>query len=112
MAPFEEFRVSMKPKKTTIHPYLISLGKQIKFIRIQKGLSLESLGSSIGIDGSNLQKIEKGQNITLSTLIKILIILGSEPVDFFADINWNLSKDDIDRLTIIKPTKRSKTRKR
>lgn len=90
----------MKPRKKPIHPYLKSIGSHIKRLRDNKEMSLETLGDSIGIGGSNLQKIENGANITLSSLIKICIALEITPVQFFDNIPWKLSLDDIEELTI------------
>lgn len=97
-----------KPKKKTIHPYLIELGFEIKKLRLEKGLSLERVGSEIGIDGSNLQKIELGNNITIQTLLKLCICLSVSPSEMLSNIKWDLTESDLDKLTtpriIKKPT--------
>jgi transcriptional regulator with XRE-family HTH domain len=90
----------MKPRKKPIHPYLKKVGANIKYLRNQKKISLEDVGAAIGIDGSNMQKIEKGANITLSSLMKIFIVLETSPMQFFSSLKWDLSTDDIDSLTI------------
>jgi transcriptional regulator with XRE-family HTH domain len=101
----------MKSRKKPIHPYLKEIGGQIKHLRHQKGLSLESLGASIGIDGPNMQKIENGANITLSSFLKIFIVLEVTPNQFFSALSWKLTEDDIDALTIPRTIKK-KTRKK
>jgi transcriptional regulator with XRE-family HTH domain len=68
---------------------IVKVGEQIKYFRKDKGISLESLGLDIGLDGSNMNKIEKGQNITLATLFKILSALKITPKDFFYELELN-----------------------
>lgn len=89
-------------KKMVKHPFLIALGAEIKRLRIRNKLSLEALGSEIGIDGSNLQKIELGHNITLSTLLKLCICLKTTPSQLFNSIMWDLTENDLDKLTLTK----------
>lgn len=91
-----------KPKKKLKHPFLVALGIQLKRLRVQKKLSLEALGSDIGIDGSNLQKIELGHNITLNTLLKLCICLQITPAELFNSIDWNLTENDLDKLSVSK----------
>ena len=88
-----------KPRKKPLHPYLVELGMEIRKLRTQRKLSLETLGSEIGLDASNLQKIELGQNLTLSTLLKLCICLNLTPAKLFDKIEWELTEADIDRLT-------------
>lgn len=89
----------MKSRKKPIHPYLKEIGAHIKALRDKKQLSLETIGATIGIGGSNLQKIENGANITLSSLIKIFIVLEITPVQFFSGLSWEVTEDDIEELT-------------
>jgi len=104
-----------KPRKKPLHPYLAGLGAEIRKIRLGKGLSLEVLGTDIGLDASNLQKIELGQNLTLNTLLKLCISLDISPADFFKRLPWALGEQDIDALTTPRPVRRKsglKTRKK
>jgi hypothetical protein len=48
------------------------------------------------LDASNLQKIELGQNLTLSTLLKLCICLKTTPAKLFDKIKWDLTEEDID----------------
>ena len=75
-----------KPKKKPVHPYLIELGAEIRKIRLQRKLSLEVLGSEIGLDASNLQKIELGQNLTITTVLKVCICLKITPAKLSAPL--------------------------
>ena len=99
-----------KPKKKTAHPYLIELGAQIKQLRTHKKLSLETLGSEIGLDASNLQKIEQGQNLTLHTILKLCICLKTTPAKLFDKLTWDLTEKDIDALTNPRTIKKPKNK--
>jgi transcriptional regulator with XRE-family HTH domain len=99
------------PVKKSVHPYLIELGSEIKKLRLQRQLSLEIVGGEIGLDASNLQKIELGQNLTLNTLLKICISLKISPGKLFEKISWDLSEKDIDFLTTARIIKKKKSKK-
>ncbi len=90
---------------------MIELGVQLKRLRIQNNLSLESLGSELGIDGSNLQKIEYGHNITISTLLKLCICLNISPADLLSEIKWSLTENDLDKLSVPKSIKKKPVKK-
>jgi transcriptional regulator with XRE-family HTH domain len=97
-----------KPKKKPIHPYLIALGSEIKRLRVNRKLSLEALGSDIGLDAANLQKIENGQNLTLNTLLKLAICLKTPPSKLLDKVAWNLNEKDLDALTTIRSVKKGR----
>jgi DNA-binding Xre family transcriptional regulator len=101
-----------KARKKPIHPYLIALGAEIKKVRVHKKLSLEVLGGELGLDASNLQKIELGQNLTLSTLLKLCICLKISPSKLLDRVSWNLTERDLDALTTPRPVKGKKIRKK
>jgi transcriptional regulator with XRE-family HTH domain len=88
-----------KPRKKPLHPYLIEVGNEIKKLRTRQKISLEKLGSEMGLDGSNIQKIEQGQNLTLNTILKLCICLKTTPAKLFDKIQWDLNEEDIDVLT-------------
>jgi transcriptional regulator with XRE-family HTH domain len=100
-----------KPRKKPIHPYLIGLGIEIKKLRIKREFSLEKLGIEIGLDASNLQKIELGQNLTLNTLLKLCICLNITPTKLFDKLKWDLTEEDIDALTTPRPIKKKIAKK-
>ncbi len=52
------------------------IGKRIKQIRLNKNISQETLSERIGIHRVTLSKIERGQRISLLTLIQIMRGLG------------------------------------
>ena len=59
---------------------LSELGKNIKTLRKQKGLSQESLAGQSGISRATLSKLENGYiaNISIVTTNQILSLLGYE----------------------------------
>lgn len=98
-----------KPSKKSSHPYFAKLGIEIRKIRTNKGLSLEALGTEIGIDGPNMQKIEGGLNLTLSTLLKLCICLDITPSKLLERITWNLDEKDLEALTTPRNIKKKKS---
>lgn len=95
-----------KSRKKPLHPYLVQLGAELRQLRNKKRLSLESVGAAIGLDASNMQKIELGKNLTLNTLLKLCICLEITPAKIFESISWNLNDEDIDALTTPRPIKK------
>ncbi len=79
------------------------LGRRIKEIRMNKGLTQEKLAELIGVGERNLSKIECGNNfVTSETLSKILSALNIEPFELFNfkhldDIN-ELKKELVDAI--------------
>ena len=101
-----------KQRKKPVHKYLVTLGAEIKELRTQRKLSLEDLGSEIGIDASNLQKIELGQNLTLNTVLKICICLKTSPSKLLERVTWDLTDKDLDSLTVPRPSKKKAKKKK
>lgn len=101
----------IKQRKKPLHPYLTELGTEIRKLRTQRKLSLETLGSEIGLDVSNLQKIEFGQNLTLNTLLKLCICLNVTPAKLFDKLDWELTEKDIDSLTTPRIIKKKSAKK-
>lgn len=61
-----------------------SVGRRIRFLRNQCGLSQEKLALKAGIDRTYLAGIESGKrNATIASLEKILIALEISTKDFF-----------------------------
>lgn len=98
----------MKHKETIFNKYLTEIGYNIKTYRIKRGLSLEKLGFDIGLDKSNMFRIEKGQNITLLTLIKIALILDIKP-EVLIKVEHLPTFEDVDRILIVKQKRRNKS---
>lgn len=57
-----------------IHTYQV--GEAIKQARLANNLTQEQLGEKIGVQRSRISKMENGDNISLSTLMRIFKTLG------------------------------------
>ena len=57
-----------------IHAYQV--GEAIKQARLANNLTQEQLGEKIGVQRSKISKMENGDNISLSTLMRIFKTLG------------------------------------
>jgi transcriptional regulator with XRE-family HTH domain len=73
--------------------FLKQIGDNIRKERLKKGITLAGLGEDIGLDKSNMHKIEQGKNITLVTLIKIATYLEVHPIKLFQKTNEISLKD-------------------
>ncbi len=62
----------------------VSVGKRIKQLRIEKGLSQEEFAFNCGLDRTYITSVERGRrNISLATLEKIVKALDISYSDFF-----------------------------
>jgi len=60
------------------------IGKRVAELRKEKGLSQQKFSDDAGLERSHLTNIENGNNnISISTLEKIITNLGITPSDFF-----------------------------
>lgn len=60
-----------RKRKTPIPNVVISFGKQVKRLRLERQMTQMDLGAELNIDRENIRKYEKGlQEPKLSTLIK------------------------------------------
>ena len=55
--------------KAELHAYHV--GEAIKQARIAKNLTQEELGEKIGVQRSQISRLEKGKSITISSLLKV-----------------------------------------
>ena len=97
------------------------VGKRVRVLRMQKGISQNKLARSVGISQAHMSNIENGHsNITLENLFALHDILGVSMASFFVDIDGNqglkeekyakgfIGLDDmIDALLLIKNNKLS-----
>ena len=94
----------------------VIVGKRVKAMRMQKGISQSELAHSVGISQAHMSNIENGHsNITLENLFALHDILGVSMASFFVDIDGiqeaNEAKgfigldDMIDALLLIKNNK-------
>lgn len=81
----------------------LSIGKYIRRLREQKGLTQEQVAESIGIDYTFLGQIERNQKIgSIQTLIKIAKALNIEPpYRIFAFIDSEARVEDLELLDFI-----------
>lgn len=64
--------------------FLISLGKRLRELRLQKNLTQEELGFLIGNSGKQIGRIERGENnVSSCMLYQISIALKIEMKDIF-----------------------------
>lgn len=62
--------------------FLKKVGKRIKFLREEKGLSQEELACDANVSRSTISMIETAQNdITLTKIKRIAVALGVEPYE-------------------------------
>ena len=57
-----------------LHSFLI--GEAIKQARQSKNLTQEELGNLIGVQRAQISRIEKGKNLTLSTIARVFQAMG------------------------------------
>ena len=73
----------------------VIVGKRVKAMRMQKGISQSELAHRVGISQAHMSNIENGHsNITLENLFALHDILDVSMASFFVDID-NDEKQDI-----------------
>jgi len=85
----------VKASEKKIKECFKAVGKAIAFERKKRKITLEQLGFDIGLDKSAIHHIENGKPITLTTLIKIAVVLNVKPAALLKNLP-TLSKEDID----------------
>ena len=69
------------------------LGRKVKFLRLEKGISQTDMAEAIGLSQTNLSNMESGRTaITIQNLFKMQKILGCKMRDFFTDFDGEVSK--------------------
>jgi transcriptional regulator with XRE-family HTH domain len=80
-------------KPNRYNAYLKELGKNIRSIRKQKGMSMEALSYAAEIEYRLVGRIERGEgNTTVVSLLKIADALNVDVFDFF-DFSINSKKN-------------------
>lgn len=73
------------------------IGENIKRERKNRGLTLEQLGEDVGWDKAQMQKVEKGRNITVLTLFKLAASLEADPAKLIKT-KERLTVFDVDQI--------------
>ena len=72
------------------------LGRKVKFLRLEKGISQTDMAEAIGLSQTNLSNMESGRTaITIQNLFKMQKILGCKMRDFFTDFDGEVSEVQI-----------------
>jgi transcriptional regulator with XRE-family HTH domain len=90
--------------------FLQSVGLRIKTLRKEKGYTLADLGDNIGLDKSNVYRLERGKNFTLETLIKIAGFLEVHPKELL-DVPYDIDFKQIEKAIDDKRKRRSTANK-
>lgn len=77
--------------------FLTTIGQNIAKKRKEKGLSMEQLGLEIGLSRMQVNRIEKGYNITLITILKLSLALSVKP-DELLKFTAKYKKEDLEKL--------------
>lgn len=95
-----------------IHEQFVKIGKRVRAIRLEKGLSQIQLGARIGIVGNYICNVETGRShSTLTRLMKLAIALDVPVTDFLVDLKKQPDASDIslnEVVAIAKALKKSK----
>ena len=87
----------MKAEKDVAKLFLVQIGENIKKKRKKKNLSLEELGLEMGLTRMQVHRIEKGYNITATTLLKLSLALGVLPNEL-VKFDYKFKKEDLEKL--------------
>ncbi len=93
----------MARKRNPVDDFLVEVGDNIRRIRTRQGFTLEELGRDIGLDKSNMHRIEQGRNITLLTLLKIAAFLEVSPATLLPSETM-IASDDVEKYVKQKKT--------
>lgn len=83
----------MAKKKVKIDQRIVAIAAYLKQLRKDLGYSsYESFANDFDLDRKQYWRIEKGANITVGTLIKVLDIHKKNLTDFFKEVENNMKK--------------------
>lgn len=101
----------MGTEKDISKAFLASIGENIKKRRKKNGLTMEQLGLEIGLTRMQVNRIEKGYNITMVTLLKLAMALEVS-VDKLVKSDFKFKKEDLDGLVNNNKASKLKVRKK
>ena len=65
---------------------LKQFGKRVRFLRLQRDMSQESLAARAGIHRTYMGAVERGErNISLKNIVRLASALGVHPRELFSD---------------------------
>jgi len=82
----------------------MTMGERIRVLRKQHKMSMEELGSKLGVGKSAILKYEKGQveNLPRSTIEKMAILFGVSPSYLMCFDEWDENSEHLsDEVTLI-----------
>jgi hypothetical protein len=91
--------------------FLEAVGENIHYYRKKRGLTLEALGEDIGVDKARMHKIERGQNLTLITLLRLSTFL-EVGISKIIDTDIDISCEDTERYVRNKQERRARPKKK
>jgi len=71
----------MTPPMVLIRPVLADFARRLRAMRLAAGMSQRQLAIRARIDRSYVQNLERGDNVSLATLVLLADALGCEVVD-------------------------------
>jgi DNA-binding Xre family transcriptional regulator len=89
--------IAMGNEKDIAKEFLASIGENIKKRRKKKDYTMEQLGLEMGLTRMQVNRIEKGYNITMITLLKLSLALDCT-MEQLLKSDYKYKKDDLERL--------------
>ena len=74
--------------------YLEMLADAVRRARLARGFTQESLAHHLGMSRSHVSSLERGQDATLATLMKVLQGLEIDPAEFMSGIRLHVGEAD------------------
>jgi transcriptional regulator with XRE-family HTH domain len=72
-----------------MNPAREQVARNLKRLRVRRGLSQEELGFRAGVHRTQISKFERGETLPeIETLIRLCGALAVEPNDLMAGISW------------------------
>lgn len=88
----------MAQKAQLVSPEVVAIGSRLRRLRKERQLTQAELARQIGIQQSDLSRMEKGEyRVSLDNLFKILGVFDLDLADFFGE---QQTKKDEDRLPL------------
>lgn len=96
------------PKRDILMDFMVGIGENVRKQRLAKKITMEALGKELGVEKTNINRIEAGYNITVTTILKLALALDIEPYKL---LQVDLIKDEKDLEKMVNINKASKIKK-